>query len=56
MCRYAWAYTETMQGVKKGDKLWQLAFGSGFKCNSAVWQALKPIKTPHDAWTNKPSC
>jgi 3-ketoacyl-CoA synthase len=24
-----------------GDKIWQIAFGSGFKCNSAVWQCLR---------------
>lgn len=26
--------------VKKGDKIWQLGFGSGFKCNSAIWRKL----------------
>jgi len=24
-----------------GDKIWQIAFGSGFKCNSAVWQCMR---------------
>jgi hypothetical protein len=28
----------------------QIAFGSGFKCNSAVWRALRPINDRHDAW------
>ena len=58
MCthRYAWSYVETLQGVKRGDHLWQLAFGSGFKCNSAVWRALRPIKVDHDAWTDTVSC
>ena len=27
--------------LKKGDRIWQIAFGSGFKCNSAVWQCLR---------------
>ncbi|CAL5229302.1 g12601 [Coccomyxa viridis] len=47
---YAWSYVETFQGVKKGDRLWQLAFGSGFKCCSAVWVALKTNDEKHDAW------
>jgi len=26
--------------VPRGRLVWQIAFGSGFKCNSAVWEAL----------------
>ncbi|EIE20572.1 very-long-chain 3-ketoacyl-CoA synthase, partial [Coccomyxa subellipsoidea C-169] len=47
---YAWSYVETFQGVKKGDRVWQLAFGSGFKCCSAVWVALRKNDEKHDAW------
>jgi hypothetical protein len=28
----------------------QIAFGSGFKCNSAVWRALRPNIDRHEAW------
>ena len=28
----------------------QVGFGSGFKCNSMVWKALRPIRTDHPAW------
>ena len=28
----------------------QVGFGSGFKCNSMVWKALRPIRTAHSAW------
>ncbi|XP_041020611.1 3-ketoacyl-CoA synthase 11-like [Juglans microcarpa x Juglans regia] len=40
---YELAYTEAKGRVKKGDRIWQIAFGSGFKCNSAVWNALRTV-------------
>ena len=52
---YAWSFIETEQGVKKGDRLWQLAFGSGFKCCSATWTALRDCGEAHDAWTETPT-
>nr|BAD95286.1 putative fatty acid elongase 3-ketoacyl-CoA synthase 1 [Arabidopsis thaliana] len=50
---YGMAYTEAKGRVKAGDRLWQIAFGSGFKCNSAVWKALRPVSTEEmtgNAW------
>lgn len=38
------------KGLRRGDRVWQIAFGSGFKCNSAVWRALRPIREVHPAW------
>lgn len=46
---------ETFQGVKKGERVWQLGFGSGFKCCSAVWVSLKKNEEKHDAWTETES-
>ncbi|WCJ23928.1 3-ketoacyl-CoA synthase 11 [Euphorbia peplus] len=40
---YALAYSEAKGRIKKGDRVWQIGFGSGFKCNSAVWRAMKSI-------------
>ncbi|XP_057960186.1 3-ketoacyl-CoA synthase 11-like [Malania oleifera] len=40
---YELAYIEAKGRVKKGDRTWQIAFGPGFKCNSAVWEALRTI-------------
>ncbi|KAJ6805799.1 fatty acid elongase 1 [Iris pallida] len=40
---YELAYTEAKGRVRKGDRAWQIAFGSGFKCNSAVWRAMRTI-------------
>ncbi|KAI5445217.1 3-ketoacyl-CoA synthase 2 [Lathyrus oleraceus] len=44
---YALAYCEAKGRIRKGDRIWQVAFGSGFKCNTTVWCALRnvdPIK------------
>ena len=40
---YELAYVEAKGRVSEGDRVWQIAFGSGFKCNSAVWKALRKI-------------
>ncbi|KAK1430385.1 hypothetical protein QVD17_13083 [Tagetes erecta] len=40
---YELAYMEAKGRMRKGDRAWQIAFGSGFKCNSAVWKALRTI-------------
>ncbi|CAA7019892.1 unnamed protein product [Microthlaspi erraticum] len=47
---YELAYIEAKGRMKKGNKVWQIALGSGFKCNSAVWVALRNVK----ASTNSP--
>eukprot|EP00884_Botryococcus_braunii_P016499 jgi/Botrbrau1/3532/Bobra.341_2s0058.1 len=48
---YALGYIETCQKVRRGDKVWQIGFGSGFKCNSAVWRAVRNIHDKdHLAW------
>ncbi|KAL2490218.1 3-ketoacyl-CoA synthase 1 [Abeliophyllum distichum] len=40
---YELAYTEAKGRISRGNRVWQIAFGSGFKCNSAVWRALREI-------------
>ncbi|KAK4416145.1 3-ketoacyl-CoA synthase 11 [Sesamum alatum] len=40
---YELAYAEAKGRIRKGDCVWQIAFGSGFKCGSAVWRALRTI-------------
>ncbi|MFQ6630257.1 hypothetical protein Gotur_007334 [Gossypium turneri] len=48
---YELAYTEAKGRMRKGNRVWQIAFGSGFKCNSAVWVALRNVKpSPNNPW------
>lgn len=51
---YQFQYLECKGRMKKGDKIWQIAFGSGFKCNSAVWTALRTVRAfeSKNAWTD----
>merc|ERR1719222_1380769 len=37
---YEVEWIERFGNLKRGDRVLQIAFGSGFKCNSAVWLAL----------------
>ncbi|PIN16214.1 Very-long-chain 3-oxoacyl-CoA synthase [Handroanthus impetiginosus] len=43
---YELAYLEAKNRIKKGDRVWQLALGSGLKCNSVVWKAVRTVRQP----------
>ncbi|ERN00072.1 hypothetical protein AMTR_s00105p00127920 [Amborella trichopoda] len=45
---YEMSYIEAKGRMKKGDRVWQIGFGSGFKCNSAVWKCNRSIKAEGD--------
>ncbi|KAL6493260.1 hypothetical protein OROGR_033019 [Orobanche gracilis] len=38
---YELAYFEAKERARKGDKMWMLAFGTGFKVGSLVWEWLQ---------------
>ncbi|KAF8392300.1 hypothetical protein HHK36_022642 [Tetracentron sinense] len=52
---YEVAYLEAKGRIKKGDRMWQIAFGSGFKCSSAVWCAVRTIdpERERNPWTDE---
>ncbi|MFS7930698.1 putative FAE1/Type III polyketide synthase-like protein [Helianthus anomalus] len=51
---YELAYVEAKDRVKEGDKVWHLSFGSGFKCSSVIWRAMKTIDHGDDnPWTDE---
>jgi 3-ketoacyl-CoA synthase len=50
---YEFAWSEHHGRIKPGDKVWQIGFGSGFKCNSAVWVARRKCGGQHTAWMSE---
>ncbi|KAK6161097.1 hypothetical protein DH2020_004478 [Rehmannia glutinosa] len=51
---YELSYIEAKGRMRRGDTVWQIAFGSGFKCNSAVWKCVCNIQTDEaNVWNDK---
>ncbi|KAL8141868.1 hypothetical protein V2J09_014900 [Rumex salicifolius] len=51
---YELCYLEAKGRIKRGDKVWQVGFGSGFKCNSLVWKCVSEIDpTARNAWSDR---
>ncbi|GLJ17885.1 hypothetical protein SUGI_0312850 [Cryptomeria japonica] len=42
---YELAYFEAKERIKEGDRVWMIAFGTGFKCSSIVWKALRDFSS-----------
>ncbi|KAI3778963.1 hypothetical protein L2E82_08353 [Cichorium intybus] len=50
---YEMGYIEAKGRMKKGNRVWQIGFGSGFKCNSVVWNCIRDIESPKTgAWAD----
>ncbi|XP_076921097.1 3-ketoacyl-CoA synthase 4-like [Bidens hawaiensis] len=52
---YELAYVEAKSRMKKGNQVWQIAFGSGFKCSSVIWRAMKTVDDGdvNNPWTDE---
>ncbi|KAF7080235.1 hypothetical protein CFC21_084340 [Triticum aestivum] len=46
---YELAYVEAKGRMRRGDRVWMIGFGSGFKCNSAAWECIRPPAAPGGA-------
>ncbi|CAA6671714.1 unnamed protein product [Spirodela intermedia] len=50
---YELGYFEAKGKLKRGDRLWMLAFGTGFKVSSLVWVALRDSRVdPDNPWAD----
>ncbi|EAY87408.1 hypothetical protein OsI_08814 [Oryza sativa Indica Group] len=47
---YELAYVEAKGRMRKGDRVWMIGFGSGFKCNSAAWECIRPAANADGPW------
>ena len=50
---YILSHIEHYGRMSKGDRVFQLGFGGGFKANSAAWVARRAIKQSHTCWLDE---
>ena len=49
---YELGYIDAKNRIKKGDRVWMIGFGSGFKCNSVVWKCIQSASNLDGPWAD----
>lgn len=49
---YELGYIDAKNRIKKGDRVWMIGFGSGFKCNSVVWKCIRSASNLDGPWAD----
>lgn len=50
---YELAYFEAKKRVRRGDRMWMIAFGTGFKVGSLVWKWVRdPSQESDNPWND----